>query len=106
MKSELKKGIKGQMYIPLNDESDKYFVENIEVFKAVFKAVCNCDFEYCAFETYYAEYQDKEVIAFDFDIRDRTFKEADASFSRFKKEIKNHFGYKPEVVFIGKYDRV
>ena len=102
MKENLRKGIKGQMYIPLNDESDKYFTENIEVFKAV----CERDFEYCAFETYDAEYQDKEVIAFEFDIRDRTFKECDVSFSRFKKEIKNHFGYKPELVFIGKYDRV
>ncbi len=102
MKENLKKGIKGQMYIPLNDESDKYFNENIEVFKAV----CERDFEYCAFETYDAEYQDKEVIAFEFDIRDRTVKECDASFSRFKKEIKNHFGFKPVEVFIGKYDRI
>ena len=102
MNKGLKKGIKGQMYIPLNENTDKWFNENIEVFKAI----CNRDFEYCVFETYDAEYQEKEVIAFEFDIRDRTVKECDASFSRFKKEIKNHFGYKPEVVFIGKYDRV
>lgn len=102
MVKDLKKGIKGQMYIPLNDDTDKYYRENIEVFKAV----CDRDFEYCAFETYDAEYQDKEVIAIEFDIRDRTAKEADASFSRFKKEIKNHFGYRPTEVFIGKYDRI
>ena len=102
MRNDLKKGIKGQMYIPLNDESDKYFMENIEVFKAT----CNRDFEYCAYETYDAEYQGKEVIAFEFDIRDRTTKECDSSFSRFKKEIKNHFGFKPIEVFIAKYDKV
>lgn len=102
MTNNLKKGIKGQMYIPLNDDTDKWFNENIEVFKAV----CDRDFEYCAFETYDAEYEGKEVIAFEFNIMDRTFKEAEASFSRFKKEIKNHFGYKPVEVFVGKYDRI
>lgn len=98
----MKKGIKGQMYIPLNEDSDKWFRENIEVFKAV----CNRDFEYCAFETYDAEYQDEEVIAFEFDIRDRTAEEADSLFSRFKKEIKNHFGFKPIEILKIKYDRI
>lgn len=102
MNKNLKKGIRGQMYIPLNDNSDKYFRENIEVFKGV----CDRDFEYCAFETYDATYCNNEVIAFDFDIMGRTFKEVDALFRRFKKEVKNHFGYKPNVVFLGKYDRI
>lgn len=102
MKSNLKKGIKGQMTVPLNEDSIKYINENIEVFKAV----CDRDFEYCAFDIYEATYNDEDVVGIDFNIMDRTVKECDASFSRFKKEIKNHFGYKPNEVFIGKYDKI
>ena len=100
--NKLKKGIKGQMYIPFNDKSWKYFNDNIEVFKAV----CDRDFEYCKFETYDAEYKGNLVIAFEFDIRDRTFKECNASFSRFKKEIKNHFCFTPKILLTGKYEKI
>lgn len=100
--NKFKKGIKGQMYIPLNDKSWKHLNDNIEVFKAV----CDSDFEYCKFETYDAEYQGDLVIVFEFDIRDRTFKECSASFSRFKKEIKNHFWFTPKILFTGKYEKI
>ena len=54
MKSNLKKGIKGQMIIPLNNDSIKYINENIEVFKAV----CDRDFECCEFEIFEGEFKD------------------------------------------------
>lgn len=102
MKSNLKKGIKGQMIIPLNDDSIKYINENIEVFKAV----CDRDFECCEFEIFEGEFKEKDVVGINFNILDKTVKEADISFNRFKKEIKNHFGFKPEEIFIGKYDKI
>lgn len=97
-----KRGIKGQMIIPIKNNTIKYINENIEVFKAV----CDRDFEYCRFDIYDGEYNNTEVIGIDFDIRDKTVKECDASFSRFKKEIKNHFGSTPKALFIGKYDKI
>ena len=98
----LKKGIRGQLTIPFNDDIIRYVNENIEVFKAV----CDRDFEYCLFDIYEASYEDKDVIGIDFDIMGNTFKECDASFSRFKKEIKNHFGSTPKQIIVGKYDRI
>lgn len=102
MNKGLKKGIKGQLILPCTDESVKYINENIEVFKAV----CDRDFEYCKFDLYEGTYEDQDVIGIDFDIRDRTVKECDASYSRFKKEIHNHFGFHPTQIFIGKYDKI
>ena len=98
----LKKGIRGQLTIPFNDDIIRYVNENIEVFKAV----CDRAFEYCLFDIYEASYEDKDVIGIDFDIMGNTFKECDASFSRFKKEIKNHFGSTPKQIIVGKYDRI
>lgn len=102
MNRKLKKGIRGQLTIPFNDDTVRYVNENIEVFKAV----CDRDFEYCLFEIYEASYEDNDVIGIEFDIMGNTFKECDASFSRFKKEIKNHFGSTPKQIFAGKYDRI
>ena len=102
MNRRLKKGIKGQMILPSDDNTIRYINENIEVFKAV----CDRDFEYCLFDLYEGTYEDKDVIGIDFNIMGNTFKECDVSFSRFKKEIKNHFGSTPKQVFTGKYDRI
>ena len=102
MLKDLKRGIKGQLILLYNDDIIKYINENIEIFKAV----CDRDFEYCLFDLYEGTYEDQDVIGIDFDIRDRTVKESEASYRRFKKEILNHFGYKPKEILIFKYDKI
>lgn len=102
MNRGLKKGIRGQLVLPSSDQMLKNINENIEVFKAV----CDRDFEYCAFDIYEGTFDNTECIGIDFEILDRTVQESNASYSRFKNEIYNHFGAKPTQVFVGKYDKI
>lgn len=102
MKSKLKTGIKGQMTLPATDECFKYINENIEVFKAV----CARDFRFAEFDIYEATHNDEDVVGIDFNLLDFTVKEVNAAYTRFKKEIYNHFGFKPKEVLKLKYDLI
>lgn len=100
--ARFKKGIKGQLVLPCTDEVAKNINENIEVFKAVIAR----DFNSCLFDIYEGMYNEDEVIGIDFDIKGNLVKEVKADYTRFKKEIYNHFGYKPTEIFVGQYDKL
>lgn len=99
--NNLKKGIKGQLTIPFTSDSNKYLDENIEVFKAVCSSL-----PHCYYDIYEAMYQEKQVFGIEFDIRNRTFKDAENDLRTFKKEIQNHFGYKPRKILEAKYEKI
>ena len=98
----LKKGIRGQLTIPFNNDTIKYLDENIEVFKGVLDR----DTKHCLFDIYEATYQDQQVFGIEFDIRNKTFKEAENDLRLFKKEIQNHFGYRPKKILEAKYEKI
>ena len=102
MRTKLKKGIKGQLIMPNNEDSIRYIKENSEVFKGV----CDRDFRFTEFDIYEATYNDEEVIGIDFNLLDFTSKEVEEAYKRFKKEIKNHFGFTPKEVLKLKYDLI
>ncbi len=100
--NNLKKCIKGRLYLPLNDETISLYNSNIDTLISI----CNDEFNYCGMESYSADYGDKEIIAIDFEIREKTFKECDFSYSRFKTAIKAMLGYKPIEILVAKTERM
>ena len=100
----MKRGIKGQLVASKDENTIRYIQENDEVFKAV----CARDFD-CVLEwdIYEAEYESNDVIGIDFNILSDTFKNTDKYYSLFKKELKNHFGFKTihEILKL-KYDKI
>ncbi len=100
----MKKGIKGQLVASKDENTIKYIQENDEVFKAVCARDFDCILEW---DIYEAEYEGQDVIGIDFNILSNTAKETDKYLSLFKKELKNHFGFKVihEILKL-KYDKI
>ncbi len=100
----MKKGIKGQLVASKDENTIKYIKENDEVFKAVCARNFDCILEW---DIYEAEYEGQDVIGIDFNILSNTAKETDKYLSLFKKELKNHFGFKViHEILKFKYDKI
>lgn len=99
---KLNKGIKGRLRTKESEKLLKHIEDNVEVFRAVIER----DYGTIEYDIYTAEYHDGDYITIDFNILASTFKEAKSELTRFKKEIYNHFGFKPVEYFTAQYDKV
>lgn len=99
---KMNKGIKGRLELPDSKECLNNIYENKEVFMAVIER----DFKFAEYDIYEASYDDRDAILIEFNIMNDTLKECRSDLSRFKKEIHNHFGFKPGCFILMTYEKV
>jgi hypothetical protein len=98
------KGIKGSLRVKFKKE----YLNNIQMNKDIFADIIERNFCFTEYDIYIAEFGDEkeEYIVIDFNMLSDTFSEVKKYLNKFKQEIKNHFGFKPDNYFSAQYEKV